>query len=176
MKLRAAPVVGLFVLAPAVAHAGGLFLPGSGAVSTSRAGAAVASASDGEALSINPAGLAKSKGTTITLSAAIINYAMSFERRGTYDAIDTEALPYEGQPFPTVRNDASPPLGIGKYQPIPVIAVVSDLGGAVKGLTLAAGVYAPNSYPFRDMCSELSSGCRKYAFNGDFDVAPAPQR
>ncbi|MFN0248164.1 MAG: OmpP1/FadL family transporter [Kofleriaceae bacterium] len=175
MKLRLAPVLG-FVLVPAVAHAGGLFLPGNGAVSTSRAGAAVASASDGEALSINPAGLAKSKGTTITLSAAIINYAMSFTRRGTYDPIDTDALPYEGQPFPTVRNDASPPLGIGGYQPIPVIAVVTDLGGAVKGLTLAAGVYAPNSYPFRDMCTELSSGCRKYAFNGDFNVAPPPQR
>ncbi len=179
MKLRAAPVIGLFgglVLAPSVADAGGLFLPGSGAVSTSRAGAAVASASDGEALSINPAGLAKSKGTTITLSAAIINYAMSFSRRGTYDAIDTEALPYEGQPYPTVRNDANPSLGIGKYQPIPVFAVVSDLGGAVKGLTVAAGVYAPNAYPFRDMCTELSSGCRTYVFNGDFDVAPAPQR
>ncbi|MGE0401366.1 MAG: hypothetical protein AB7T06_31980, partial [Kofleriaceae bacterium] len=44
------------------ANAGGLFLPGSGATSTSRAGAAVASADDGEALSINPAGLAKSSG------------------------------------------------------------------------------------------------------------------
>jgi long-subunit fatty acid transport protein len=175
MKLRVAPLLGL-VFVPAVAHAGGLFLPGNGAVSTSRAGAAVASASDGEALSVNPAGLAKSKGTTITLSAAIINYAMSFTRRGTYDDIDTDALPYEGQPFPTVRNDASPPLGIGGYQPIPVIAVVTDLGGAVKGLTLAAGVYAPNSYPFRDMCTELSSGCRKYAFNGDFNAAPPPQR
>ena len=175
MKLRAAPVLGL-LLAPAFAHAGGLLLPGSGAVSTSRGGAAVASASDGEALSINPAGLAKSRGTTITLSAAIINYAMSFTRRGTYDAIDTDALPYEGQAFPTVRNDASPPLGLGKYQPIPVIAVVSDLGGAIKGLTIAAGLYAPNSYPFRDMCTELASGCTKYVFNGDFDVAPAPQR
>lgn len=175
MKLRAAPVL-VCVLAPAVAHAGGLFLPGSGAVSTSRAGAAVASASDGEALSINPAGLAKSKGTTITLSAAIINYAMSFTRRGTYDDIPTEALPYEGQAFPTVKNDAAPPLGIGKYQPVPVIAVVTDLGGAVDGLHLAAGVFAPNAYPFRDMCTELSGGCKKYAFNGDFNTAPAPQR
>ncbi len=176
MKLRVAPVVGCLLIAPAAAHAGGLFLPGSGAVSSSRGGAAVASASDGEALSINPAGLAKSKGTTITLSAAIINYAMSFSRRGTYDEIGAEALPYEGQPYPTVRNDARPPLGIGKYQPVPVIAIASDLGGAVKGLTIAAGLYAPNAYPFRDMCTELSSGCQKYAFNGDFDVAPAPQR
>jgi long-subunit fatty acid transport protein len=170
------PLIAVLALGPSDAHAGGLFLPGSGAVSTSRAGAAVASASDGEALSINPAGLAKSKGTTITLSAAIINYAMSFSRRGSYDPIDTDALPYEDMPYPTVKNDASPPLGIGKYQPIPVIAVVTDLGGAVEGLTVAAGVYAPNSYPFRDICTELTSGCQKYAFNGDFNVAPPPSR
>lgn len=175
MKLRAAPLLGC-LLVPAAAHAGGLFLPGSGAVSTSRGGAAVASASDGEALSLNPAGLAKSKGTTITLSAAIINYAMSFSRRGTYDTLDGEAVPYEDMPYPTVRNDVNPPLGIGKYQPVPVFAITSDLGGAVKGLTIGAGVYAPNAYPFRDICTELASGCQKYEFNSDFNVAPAPSR
>ena len=53
--------------ASGTAAAGGLFLPGSGAVSTSRAGASVASVDDGEAIGLNPAGLAKSKGTVITL-------------------------------------------------------------------------------------------------------------
>ncbi len=175
MKLHAVALVGSLLL-PVTAQAGGLFLPGSGAVSTSRAGAAVASADDGEALSINPAGLAKSQGTTITLSMAIINYAMEFTRRGTYDPIAEEALPYEGQPYPTVKNDPSPPLGIGSYQPVPLIAIVSDLGDAVPGLTLAAGLYAPNAYPFRDMCTKLDSGCEKYAFNGDFNQPPPPQR
>ena len=33
----------------------------------------------------------------------------------------------------------------------PMIAVVTDLGGAVPGLHAAAGLYAPNAYPFRDM-------------------------
>ncbi|MDB4961643.1 MAG: Long-chain fatty acid transport protein [Myxococcales bacterium] len=178
MKLRAIPVLGCLLLPVASQHAeaGGLLLPGSGAVSTSRAGAAVASAEDGEALGINPAGLAKSKGTTITLSMAIISYAMEFTRRGSYDPIAEEALPYEDTPYPTVRNDASPPLGIGSFQPVPVFAVVSDLGGAVPGLTLAAGVYAPNAYPFRDMCTEQSTGCERYAFNGDFNAPPPPQR
>jgi len=159
----------LVVLAPMTASAGGLLLPGSGAISTSRAGAAVASADDGEALSLNPAGLAKAKGTTVTLSASLISYAMQFQRRGTYDDIAEVNVPYEGQPYPVVKNDAKPPLGVGSFQPIPVIAVVSDLGGAVKGLHLAMGVYAPNAYPFRDM----SNG---YQFNGDPNAPPPPSR
>jgi hypothetical protein len=55
------------------AVAGGMYLPGPGAVTTSRAGAAVASTDTGEAIAINPAGLAKTFGTTITLSAAFID-------------------------------------------------------------------------------------------------------
>ena len=74
MKVRELTVLGILgslVLPAGLAEAGGLLLPGSGAISTSRAGAAVASADDGEALALNPAGLAKAKGTTITASAAI---------------------------------------------------------------------------------------------------------
>lgn len=173
MKLRVAAIL---AVVPSVAYAGGLYLPGAGAVSTSRAGAAVASTSDGEALVINPAGLAKTKGTTITVSAAIIDYAAEFTRRGTYDSIDGEDASYEGQKFPTVKNDAKPPLGLGSFQPIPVIAVVSDLGGAVPGLHVAAGLYAPNAYPFRDICTQTASGCKKYKFNEDFNAAPSPAR
>src|SRR5678815_44199 len=87
-------VSSLAALLPRSARAGGLLLPGAGPVSTSRAGAAVASADDGEALALNPAGLAKSEGTTITLSAALIDYAMEFQRRGTYDAVTNENYPY----------------------------------------------------------------------------------
>ena len=143
------------ILAPVTAFAGGLFLPGSGATSTSRAGAAVASAEDGEALSINPAGLAKTeRGWTITISAAIIRYYMEFSRRGTYDAVlETPPDPYTGQAYPTIENDPNPPTGIGSFQPIPVIAVVANLDklGWVPNLTVAAGLFAPNGYPFRDM-------------------------
>ncbi len=164
------------LLSSSAAYAGGLYLPGSGAVSTSRAGAAVASASDGEALAINPAGLAKTEGTTITLSMAIIDYAVTFQRRGTYDAIDDADLPYEGQPYPLVEDDAKPPLALGPYQPIPVIAVTSDLGGRVPGLRLAVGMYAPNSYPFRDMCVHQNGSCTPYEFNGDPATPANPSR
>jgi long-subunit fatty acid transport protein len=161
---------------PRIAAAGGLFLPGSGAVSTSRAGAAVASADDGEALALNPAGIAKSTGNTITISAALIQYAMEFQRRGTYDAVPGEAYPYAGRPFAAEQNDASPSLGIGSVQPVPVIAFLTDLGGRVPGLHLGVGLYAPNAYPFRDMCTKQPAGCQKYVFNDDPNQPPPPAR
>ncbi|CAN5922849.1 hypothetical protein BH11MYX3_BH11MYX3_39280 [soil metagenome] len=159
------------------AHAGGLYLPGSGAISTSRAGAAIASTDTGEAIGLNPAGLAKTTGTTLTLSMAIIDYALSFQRRGTYDAVDNVDLVYEGEPYPLVEDASKAPLGIGGFQPIPVLAVTSDLGGLVPNLRVAAGIYAPNSYPFRDMCThQPGGGCKKYEVNGDPDERPSPAR
>lgn len=171
LRLRDLVAVGL-VCTPSLAAAGGLFLPGSGAISTSRAGASVASADDGEALSVNPARLASNRsGTTVTVSAALISYSMQFTRTGTYDAIEADDRPWEGQAYPTVENDVSPPLALGSYQPVPVLAVVSDLGGAVKGLTVAAGVYAPNAYPFRDLQSDYVIGAE-----GDPNQPPPPTR
>jgi long-subunit fatty acid transport protein len=158
------------------ATAGGLLLPGAGAVSTSRAGAAVASADDGEALVLNPAGIAKSTGTTITLSAAMIQYAMQFQRRGTYDDVPMQSYPYAGQPYALEKNDPSPPLGIGSVQPVPVFAVLTDLGGLVPRLHLGVGLYAPNAYPFRDMCTQLPAGCQKYVFNDDPNAPPPGAR
>ena len=168
MTVRELTVLGILGIA-GVAEAGGLLLPGTGAISTSRAGAAVASADDGEALALNPAGLAKAKGTTITATTAIIGYSMEFTRRGTYDAIGAEDVPYEGQAYPTIKNDPDLPLGIGKYQPVPVIAIVSDLGGRIPNLHVAVGLFAPNAYPFRDMTGG-------YQFNGDFNAPPPPTR
>lgn len=144
-------IVCVSTVAGSEAMAGGLFLPGSGSVSTARAGAAVASADDGEALGLNPAGIAKAKGTTITFGFAAIDYIMSFQRNGTYDTHDMDAESYEGMRYPTITNDPNPPLGIGSFQPVPVIAIISDLGGAVPNLHVAAGLYAPNAYPFRNM-------------------------
>lgn len=158
------------------AHAGGLLLPGAGVVSTSRAGAGVASADDGEAFALNPAGIAKARGTTITLAASMIDYAMEFQRRGSYDAVDGEAYPYEGAPFNKVKNAAKAPFGIGGFQPIPVATVISDLGGIVPGLHVGIGIFVPNAYPFREMCVELPSGCEEYIFNNNPDLPPPGTR
>jgi len=139
------------ICVPATATAGGLLLPGVGAQSTARAGAATVAAEDGEALSLNPAGMAKAKGTTITIGFAAIDYSLTFQRNGVYDTNDMEAESYEGQRYPTVENQSKPEIGIGSYLPVPAIAIVSDLGGAVKGLHVGAGLYTTNAYPDRNM-------------------------
>jgi long-subunit fatty acid transport protein len=175
MKLRGIAIVGSLFVCSQSAYAGGLFVPGSGAISTSRAGAAVASTDDGEALSINPAGIAKTSGVKLTISATLIQYFMSFTRRGSYDPVtnpDGTTRPYNGSAYETVENNPAPPLGIGKWQPLPVIAVAWDLGGRVPGLAIAGGLYTPSGYPFRDM----SQG---YDFERDVStdsIAPPPTR
>ena len=164
------------------AVAGGLILPGAGPVSTSRGGTGVASTEGGEAIVLNPAGIAKSKGTTITIGASIITYALSFHRNGTYDMHDQDAEPYEGQAYPVIENDPSPPLGIGPYQPVPLIAITSDLGGRVPGLSIGGGLYAPNAYPFRNMNKVngqayfVPNDHGSYDFPTTFDTPPPPTR
>ncbi len=158
------------------ANAGGLYLPGPGAVTTSRAGAAVASADTGEALGVNPSALARTEGTTITVSAAAVDYSMTFQRRGTYDDIPNIDLPYEGQPYPLVEDGSTASLGVAGFQPIPVIAI-THAPSAVPNLRLALGTFTPNSYPFRKLCSRQPGGaCEVYQFNGDPNVAPNPAR
>jgi long-subunit fatty acid transport protein len=172
MKLREITIT-VVLCGAGTATAGGLFLPGSGAVSTSRAGAAVASADDGEAIGLNPAGIAKAKGTTITFGIAAIDYFMSFQRNGTYPSIMEEDQSYEGQRYPLMTNDPKPPLGIGQFQPVPVIAIVSDLGGRIPGLHAGFGVYAPSAYPFRGMTNVNG---KPYTFNTDLTDPPPPTR
>src|SRR5689334_1458901 len=104
MKLRIVATI-VAAVAPA-ASAGGLLLPGAGAISTSRAGASVVASEDGEALALNPANLAKTHGTVIQLGAATIDYYMSFQRNSTYDADPNEPTSYAGQRYPTMTNDA----------------------------------------------------------------------
>jgi long-subunit fatty acid transport protein len=180
MKLLVA--TGVVCLA-GTASAGGLLLPGAGAISTSRAGAGVASSDDGEALALNPADLAQAaSGTFIQIGISAIDYFMSFRRNGSYDPITEEALPYEGMRYPTVTNDPKPPLGIGSWQPVPLIAVVTDFGNKVPGLTAAFGLYAPNAYPFRDMNNVngqpffVPNDNGSYDFPTTYEQPPPPSR
>jgi long-chain fatty acid transport protein len=167
--------LGLVTCAASTANAGGLLLPGAGAISTSRAGASVADTDDGEAIAINPAGIAKSHGTQIEISAAAIDYFLSFHRAGDYPLISQQTTTYAGKEFPTMVNHARPSLGIPGtgFQPVPVIAVITDLGGAVPGLHLAAGLYALNAYPFRNLTSVNG---HPWVFNSNIDDPPPPTR
>ena len=161
-------LAGVLLAAPAAAHAGGLVLPGNGPVSTARAGAAVASVDDPSALATNPAGLAGIHGTMITLGISLIDYRLTFDRAGTYDDVANRTDPWENTPFAPVSDDSTPPIGLGSYQIVPVVGVASDLGGAVKGLTAAIGLYAPNAYPTRAMGAD-------YVIEAP-GVAPPPTR
>src|ERR1700733_12473657 len=107
MKLSGT-VVSIALCTSAIASAGGLLLPGAGVVSTGRAGAAIASADDAEAIVLNPAGIAKSEGTVITFGADFINYALKFSRTGDYPATVAGATPasFDGTRFPSMTNMA----------------------------------------------------------------------
>lgn len=153
--------------APAV-HAGGLVLPGNGPVSTGRAGAAVASVDDPSAIATNPAGLAGIRGLMIHVGASLIDYHLTVDRDGTYDDVPDEDLPWEGTPHAPVSDDSTPPIGLGSFQLVPVIAASWDLGGKVPGLVAAVGVFAPNAYPTRKMAADYELEAA--------GVAPPPTR
>lgn len=148
---RLAPLLAGALAAPSVAHAGGLTLPGFGPVSIGRAGAAVAAIDDPSALAVNPAGLAGLHGTHVHLGLALVDYHLTFDRDGTYDDVQGRTDPWEGQPFAPISDASTPPIGVGPYQIVPVVAVASDVGRSVKGLTVAAGVFAPTAYPTRSL-------------------------
>jgi long-subunit fatty acid transport protein len=170
MRVRNSIVSGAAALAifPASATAGGLVLPGSGPVSTGRAGASVASIDDGSALGVNPAGLSRAKGTQIHIGTSLIAFHQTMARDGSYEDVPEADLAWEGQRYGSVSDDSKPVIGVGPFQAVPVIAVSSDLGGKVKGLVIAAGVFAPNAYPVRSMGAD-------YEFN-DPNTPPPPTR
>jgi len=154
--------------APATAAAGGLFIPGMGPVAQSRAGAYVASAEDPSALAVNPAGLAKGDGITVLVGANFVDYSLDFTRRGTYDTTDAADLPWEGQAYAPQSDVSKPPIGVGGFQAVPMIAVAIDLEKQVKGLHVAVGLVAPTAYPTRDFSDD------DWTLNQDDTTRPPP--
>lgn len=155
-------ILALSLLTPAFAHAGGVFVGESGSQSMERAGAFVAKADDPTALWLNPAGLMKAKSVAIYLGTNLLNYSLSYQRSGTYNAQMRDKQPaYVGTEYPKVENDAS-------FQPIP------SLGAAFryKSFAVGGGVYAPAAVPGRDFpCKASDQFCQM-----DATGAPAPQR
>src|SRR5688572_27725347 len=117
MKNKA--VVALLLLAPAVAQAGGQFLPLRGVRAAGRGGAFVAGADDPGALWYNPAGLAAllgGDGRQFLLDVAIVGHDVSYARIDsggtTHEAVESEA---QLAPLPTVaaQIDLSDRLSLG---------------------------------------------------------------
>jgi long-chain fatty acid transport protein len=160
----------VFLVPPASAHAGGPFVPGAGPHAQARAGAFVARADDPNALLHNPAGIAKLNGVQIMLGWNAVDYNLSYQRFGNYEAPTNpaDAAPYDGLPYPEVRNQAKPKLGIGDYQLIPNFAVTWDLNRPDWPVRIAIGVIEPQAYPVRKFPELVTVA--------GVDGAPAPQR
>jgi len=157
LRLVLAAAAAAALLAPAApARAGGIMLPGFGPVSTSRAGAFVATADDPSAIAVNPAGLAKQEGTVLLIGSTFIDYALSYQRSGVYDDESElpDGLPWAGQPYDLVEDESKPKIGIGPFQAVPILAVSTDLGLGIRGLRFGAGVFAPNAYPARSLAAD----------------------
>lgn len=169
MTVRGFGLVALALAAVAGrAHAGGIVLPGNGAVSSARAGAWVVGVEGADAVAINPAGLTRRAGTHVSVSAVFANYDLTFSRRGTYDPVDDATLPWEGQPFPPVSDTSTPREGIAGYQAVPTIVVAGDLSRWIDGLHLGVGFHAPTVYPARRLGAD-------YVLD-DPDAPPPPTR
>ena len=169
-RRAACAAAGILALAagPAGAAAGGLFVPGYGSQAQPRAGAFVAKSDDPSATYWNPAGLAKQHGTTVHVGVNFTGFSLDYQRTGEYEVPEMGGdHSYTGDPYPKMTDQSHPALGIGRYQAIPLISVVTDLGGATP-LVFGIGIGADNGFPQRD----LGSG---YQFQ-DPDNPPPPTR
>lgn len=118
-----------FLLAPALARAGGMFLPGRGTRALGRAGSFVAGADDLEAVYYNPAGLADAFKPGGHVSA-LLDMGLVFQR------VDYTRVDSGGVTRPEVRSD-------GQLMPLPFAGVgyhPDALGGR---LSFAFAVFTP---------------------------------
>ncbi len=151
----------LSLLAPGTAWAGGVFVGEAGSQAMERAGAFVAKADDPTAISVNPAGLVKSRGIEIYLGANMLNMDLKFQRSGVYPDQHKDPNPtYVGTPYPAVENDAS-------FLAIPYLAATQRFGN----LAFGEAFFAPAGMPNRDFACAVEDFCQ-VTENG----APLPTR
>lgn len=135
-------VVGIAALASTSAHAAGFFLAPRGVRALAQGGAFVAGATDGLALSYNPAGLAQSQ-DGVSIDAGLPLHETQYQR--------------------VVRPDGAPErlvVGQGLGLPSPTIALVEDFG-LVEGLRFGAGMFA--DYPLLQNWPSEPDAPQRYA-------------
>ena len=126
-------LIGAALTAPRSARAAGLYFSDRGVRPMGRAGAFVAGADDLGAIWYNPAGLTEA-GTSILVDADWLHFSSGFTRRTLYDDGSGTLHLYQYAPV----------SGSSAFVPVPTIAG-SFAVPSVKGLVLAAGLFAPNS-------------------------------
>jgi long-chain fatty acid transport protein len=155
-RLTWATAVGLAIAAacPQQAHAGGFEEPGIGTEAMGRGGAFAAKADDGTALEYNIAGLARQRGTRITIEGKLTLNHDEFTRTGKYPTIAGQA--WSGQAYPTVSSN--------NVSAAPFLAISTDFN-YFERWTFAIGLNTPSA----------SAQNRKYpsTVNGTW---PSPQR
>jgi long-subunit fatty acid transport protein len=158
------------LMGTSTALAGGLVVPGAGPTAQPRAGAFVARADDASTIGHNPAGLAKQDGTSITIGANFINYDLTYQRAGAYELSgELDAPDYEGLPYPEVSDQSKPSLGLGGFQLLPTIGVVTDLGMPHLPFRVGVGLFTPQGYIAREYQES-------HDLEGATTAAPGPQR
>lgn len=114
---------------PALAHAGGFYVPEVGPRAVGMAGAVVADPRDGSAIFHNPAGLAGQAGTQVQVAGSMFFGNVQFYRAPVDD-------PNTGN-----RIDFAKVQNTNKIGGAPLLAISSDFG--VRNLAVGIGVYAP---------------------------------
>jgi long-chain fatty acid transport protein len=120
---------------PTPARAGGMEIPENGAQALGRGGAFVAKADDSSAMYLNPAGLARQRGTRAFVGANLFIHSFSFQRNGTYFG-DKGSSDYAGSFYPQVDEVGGPSLA-------PIAAVTTDFESFDR-LTFGVGLLRPS--------------------------------
>jgi long-chain fatty acid transport protein len=129
MRWTAPILAALACSMPALAHAGGFYVPEVGPRAVGMAGAVVADPRDGSAIFHNPAGLAGQHGTQVQVAGSLFFGNVQFFRAPVDDPLTGDRIQFAG-----VRNT-------NKIGGAPLVAVSSDFG--VRNLAVGLGVYAP---------------------------------
>ncbi len=137
------------------AWAGGFEAPGIGVEAMGRGGAFTAKADDGTALEYNIAGLARQRGTRLTLEGKLVLNDHSFQRAGAYPVGEGNDA-FAGMPYPKISNTHG-------VSGAPLLALSSDFG-IFDRWTFAIGVTTP------------SASDADRTFPSTVAGAPAPQR
>ncbi len=159
----------LLLLSTSVARAGGTDLPDNGTEAIGRGGAFTAKADNGLALYYNVAGLARQRGTRVTVDANLVLYNTTFTRDGVYGASNAPGSgAWVGKSYP----------GIGTSEnvfPIPYLGISTDFG-FFKRWTFGFGVYGPPGVGKLNYGVNTSGSETATVKLADGTIAPAPSR
>ena len=159
----------VFLLLPSLASAGGTDLPDNGTEALGRGGAFVAKADNGLALYYNIAGLARQRGTRLTIDGNFVIHDIAFTREGSYPGNPQEpTTPFAGQPYEQIHDSS-------RIFAVPYLGLSTDFGW-FKRWTFGFGVYGPPGVGIHNygVGSDASPIATVKLKNGM--TAPAPSR